>query len=587
MTTVVTELSDSPVRGRVARFLERRPDVHWDAPSWLVVVSMLAAFGLHLWAARDVFSPEFYVDEIGYIADGLVIATGGDPGWTLGGMGYMPGLGVLIAPLWWFTSDAFEVYRIAIYLNIALAMAAIVPLGRIAQKAGATRRTGLLIGAIVSLAPARVAMSNYVLAEHLYLLAVAVSFLVVARFLKSPTWPMAVAAGVSVATVSLSHGRGAAFGVAFAVLGLVWVRRAPLKVISSVAIAGAGSIASFGLYLWVTDILYFNDGRVERLAAAVTWDAIPLVVLEMIGQAWYGVAAFLGIAALGVLWCVRSLRGDAFRQFVLIAMAATAALSSVSITRGILVEEFARVDFWFYGRYLDAFWVVLATVGIAVLIRVRWPAMTLVALGIVAAVNVAFVALVIPRMPEGGTWQAVHAAGVVYLIDTPFYIDDTTRPWALTGAIVVALTAVVLASAYIRVFGPAVVAAVLALSVIPGEIGIGQFAGSRPPDPTGIRNVPDDAAIAVNIAQTYRLNITVFSRHPLPVEVVERAPQTTDVYITGTFDIEAAEFGARLLDQGDYSKVRPSWIYPGDYFDMLDEAGRLLTVEESRGEASD
>ncbi len=180
----------------------------WDPPAWVPILAVAAAVMTHGVVAWGEAFPLLPFDEITMVGSSRVVA--GQSPWMLSDAGFMPGLAVLLAPAWWFTDDGLLVYRVGLWMTVALGLAAIWPLGELVVRTGFSRRAGVTIAAVVMIAPARALISNVMLSETALLLAVATLLVVADTFSRRPSVAHALALGAAMGATVLAHGRGVA-----------------------------------------------------------------------------------------------------------------------------------------------------------------------------------------------------------------------------------------------------------------------------------------------------------------------------------------------------------------------------------------
>src|SRR6187431_2622587 len=105
----------------------RSSDVNFAPRWWWAAVSVAVTTAVHVFVAWTSLGPAIAADEVSAVGAARAIAHGGGD-WTLYGSGYMPGVGLLLAPAWWFTDDQYLVYHIGLGIGVAVAVACIWPL---------------------------------------------------------------------------------------------------------------------------------------------------------------------------------------------------------------------------------------------------------------------------------------------------------------------------------------------------------------------------------------------------------------------------------------------------------------------------
>ncbi|WP_341856572.1 hypothetical protein [Brachybacterium sp. GPGPB12] len=171
-----------------------------DALWWLIAVAaVLACTWLYWDIAQTALAPRTPWDEGHPMQTARWIA--GERGLTpVSGSGYYPGWAVMIAPVWWFTDDAYAVYTAAVWIGNLLALATIAPLAAIARRFGVSWPQGIAISAVVMMFPGRSLLADYALSERPLMLFYALTALAVHRLWEKPSWgraaaPLAAATG--------------------------------------------------------------------------------------------------------------------------------------------------------------------------------------------------------------------------------------------------------------------------------------------------------------------------------------------------------------------------------------------------------
>ncbi|GIG54618.1 hypothetical protein [Demequina activiva] len=590
MTTPVTHSLDTAgarIKGWWLAASTRQSDRAWVPPAWVAVASVLVAAAIHASVAWGSIGPIFGPDEIGTMGNGRVIADSGQ-NWSLIGNGYMPGVGLMLAPVWALTDDPFVVYQVALALGVATAVLSIWPLSNVARWAGASASGAVVIAAVISLAPARTIPSNYVMSENLLILVTASAVALAIRVLRSPTLLNAALFGLVAGAAPLAHGRGATVALACGLWCVWWLwRRAAVGLVAGI-IATSVSAASYLLYRWITARLYYGDDRVADVLSGSesrTWED---VIASLAGVSWYAVAAWPAVAALGVLLLARRLRHDPIAWLVTGITTLAIVLTLTQMQRSPSEGPFTRLDTWFYGRYAEQAFVLLAVIGAAALVRVRWAALSAAVVLITAAVSIVFLVLTVPRMPVGGYFIDIHVPGVSHYLSLDTIIAGESEPWALIcGATVLVALLVVIAS-WVRSAG------ILVLALYWGALSLANDATRIDPRDDYYREtaalgeasayLPADVTVGADITYAEGTNFYVFWNTPrrLTLIAVGEGLPHPDVVLTTIGNPVPAQAGAKLLPEGDYAGLG-YWIYPGDLQDSLSEAGLLVDAPTPAG----
>jgi len=378
---------------------------------------------VHVAVSLDAVAPVQTKDEIGYLAAARWLATGQGTGLITPehAGGYAVGWGLLSAPLWWLTSHPPTVYAASIALNVALAVALVVPATVLARRLGVGRGPSLLLATALCLAAGRLGYTGYALPEGLLTLQLTTIAWLLLRLgsqPRSPTRagsPWATLAGLALllAWLPTTHARFAplaALGL-LVLTGWAWAARSRAGALA-VAAGSGGAAAGWWLNGHVEAVLYGDVARTAVAAEQAGSLRAGDVLALMVGHAWYAAVAWLGLVVLGWL----ALLGPARRELVArrpgastwLAVGAVAQLGVGAAYLSTRLDQGGRVDQLVYGRYGDPLWFVLAVVGGAALLA--RPAPTRVLLGALAATAALSGATLVVLRTTGG-----RVAGFVQL----------------------------------------------------------------------------------------------------------------------------------------------------------------------------
>src|SRR5690349_10332950 len=120
---------------------------------WLLaalIVGYLLQVGWRIYLSRNLITPAAHADEDGYLLAARAL-TGGPGGITTENEAFRRmGYPMLISPIYWFTTDAFNVYRGVLILN-AFLNALVFPLSYLfARRVLDLSRRGAVVGAFVA-----------------------------------------------------------------------------------------------------------------------------------------------------------------------------------------------------------------------------------------------------------------------------------------------------------------------------------------------------------------------------------------------------------------------------------------------------
>ncbi|MDN4473342.1 hypothetical protein [Demequina zhanjiangensis] len=550
------------------RLLARRADVAWDASWPVVALVLLAVTTIHVVVAWGASYPTNSLDEIVMVGYSRAIA-GVDPGWQLSGSGYMPGLAILMAPAWWFTQDPATVYQGGIAITVALAMAAIWPLALLARRAGLTVRTAIVTAAVPTIAPAPALMSNYLASESLLLLATATSLVLADRLVRVRTIGAGILLGSAASVAFLAHGRALALGVAVAIW-VVWVFRHEVRI--AAATLGAlllGSGLAYLLYRAVSAQVLLDDSRTSTTVSELSNGSVQGSIGALVGQLWYPTIAFPAVVVVAVLFLARKARTDSLATLILLATAGSLALAVLQLKPAASL----RLDTWFYGRYNEQLWVVLAVIGAAVLVRVVWPGLVALVVAVSAALGVGFLAITVPQMSVTQYWVDMHVFGVAPWLSTERYGNGEMQNWGTIVGVGLLLTVAVGVLSLVRS------AVVPGLLVIWAAITLGYDAMS--PALRSDARSSDDTPLPQEILNSGEVlwldpgsgtegNSVVFGARDLVVSVsaYDDLPEDVAVYIAPFSVQDPADVGGLLWGDGAQGLLN-LWVFPGPLQDDL------------------
>ena len=161
----------APVRARTARTRPRVPGVTAGSPgrAWVILLTVgwLVQAGLRVWFSRHQSMPLANPDETAYLVTARVIA--GGPGADLSDSTlYQGGYPLLIAPVYWFTSNPPTVYHAVLVIN-AFISALVLPLGYVAcRRLGLDRPAAYVVATVTALVPAGFFYSEYAMTDAVF-----------------------------------------------------------------------------------------------------------------------------------------------------------------------------------------------------------------------------------------------------------------------------------------------------------------------------------------------------------------------------------------------------------------------------------
>ncbi|MFD9949339.1 hypothetical protein ACFWYW_40440 [Nonomuraea sp. NPDC059023] len=357
---------------------------------WLLAGGWLAHLVLRLWLFRYHTGPVANPDEVGYLLAARWLA-GGPGGDYSGSTFYQGGYPLLLAPLYWLSTDPATVYRLVAGLG-AVASASAFPLAYLVlRRLALGRRAALALAFVAGLAPSLLVFAGLALVDAVLptlVLGWLVAFhdLVTRGAVAGQTVTRGAVAGrvvvPGVVAGSLSglamamHMRGAIlFGVfVVGVLGVLVARRVSLRAglwaLGAAAVAGgAGMLVNARLKaaLYPSGIKDLSGLALERMTSL---EGQARSLAGAAGQLWYLVTATWGMAGVGIVAALVVLvRGGS--PYRVTAGAALALTLGIAYASSAALPDEHRVGNYAYGRYLACVAVAWTLVGLATLLRSR------------------------------------------------------------------------------------------------------------------------------------------------------------------------------------------------------------------------
>ncbi len=559
------------------RLLERRSDRRLEVPTWVAALAVIGAALVYLIVAWGNAVPALWLDEINMLGNSRVLA-GTTPEWELVGPGYMPGLALLMAPFWWFTSSAQAVYVAGLALTSVIALLTIWPLSKIVHHYGVSQRVAVVLASLIMVSPARSFLSNFMLSDSLLLLTICLVFLSARRLAADWALSSALILGLTTAASVLAHGRGVSVAIAVGLWCLYHLRQGRKSaLILAVSTGLALSIGAFLLYRWLSESLYRSDTRLSIDQRIYEQDILDIAG-TVSGQLWYLTLAWPLIAIAGVALVVHRWRLDPVSRLIVIAAVMTFALSVQQMQGS---DTFNRLDTWFYGRYNDAVWTVIAAIGLALLTRVRWPAFNLLAVLGTVVVGAAMYLLQVPQIPKEMFWQAVHVPGVAPWLSTGNYSEQGDQNWMWLSTLPTLIAALFALLALVRFWLIPVLALMwVTLGLLHDQGTADLLVGDRSvnADPLGVSDLPQSARLGATSDLQSGANALVFfaDQRQGQVALVDGPDAVGQVdLLWGSYKAPGPlAAGAKVhSERGSGSIVL--WVYPGTVFDELASQGKL------------
>lgn len=574
----------------------------WSPKRWVAWFSLAVSAIVHAVIAKDSNAVIFGADEVGNLANSVFFA---DPNhvFFLAGSGYMPGLGLMISPVWLFTSDPAVAYRVAIAVVTVTGFACIWPFSRLAKQWGATPNAAIVVGAVISLAPARALHSNNVLAENLFVFLLAWLAVYTTVLAQRPSFRNGMTVGLIAGGVWWSHGRSLPILIVVGIgaLYLLWRhRRAGLGIIATL---GPTGVLGYLAYSAISTQFYPGDAREDDLITQVI-DNTPIEIVDALAsQFWYVLLAWSLLVPLGVIALVARARGAeatperGAARWIVAALAVGFAHVVVLIAGA--EPAHLRLDIHVYGRYLDAFTPVVAVIGLAVLLRGITKKLAITMVGYAAVAIAAFQVFTFPGIPAGGYWTSVHLYGIAAWMSPANIATDNLDPYGTMSAVGALTLALFIATLALRPrWGVLAIAVVFLMTTV----AVDQFklkdmeAEHRyvPAPSILLRNVPGHYPVAADAGvEEIFLNYNLLSYYSYPVHMAAWGVNDpvwangSPLVLSSTDASYLAEAGAWPLNGSILGNVMV-WVMPGEVRDELDARGLVAhPIEADELEGAD
>ncbi|MFW7415418.1 hypothetical protein [Demequina sp. SO4-18] len=393
---------------------ERR---HERASGWWWVIAGLAVATLitvMVMVAQTAWAPRTPWDENGVFQLARVIS-GEDDVPLMATRGYYPGTSVLVAPVYWFTSDAQTAYGWANLLTNILALSTIAPLAGIARRVGLATPQAIAVSAIALCLPAYAGLADYVLSEQVLTYFIVLAAYGAFRFWAAPSVGSgALLIGATLAAL-FTHPRAIVLvGVAAIWLGGLVLDRSRRR-------AAALTLVALLPLAYVTKLL------ADHLASLVLVDAFAqgnslfnaladpnllLILKTTFLQSWAQTLGTLGLLAFGavvlVVWGWNEIARE--RRFGpgVFLFGLTLGGSALSWVNWAAEESHftsgqPRFDSWVYTRYIAPFVIIAVVIAMAALLRrMSWP-LVAAAIGATVAVSAVVVLFIADTIPLWGS----------------------------------------------------------------------------------------------------------------------------------------------------------------------------------------
>ena len=356
--------------------------IRWSARRWalLVAVGWLFQFGLRVWLSSGQSVPLANPDESAFLIAARVLAGGHATDFSYSTL-YQAGYPLLLAPVYWFTSNAVVVYHSVMVINSAFS-ALLMPLAYVAgRRLGLVRPAAYAVALVTALLPAGLFYAQYAMTDAIYPVLVLAFLLAVHSWLTARTargqWAAAAGSALLAGYSYAVHSRGIVIVASYVVVAvLVAWRRLVLR--RTVVAAGVVLVASIGaavlLDRYLSAAMYPEGTRDLRAQMVTTLHSVNgvLDVVEMAaGQLWRLVLDSWGVAGIGLMAAVAVIFRRRFRADLRIMAAVGVAVTVVTAATAPAALPPDQSQTWASGRYLDGMIVTFFVAGAVVLLRAR------------------------------------------------------------------------------------------------------------------------------------------------------------------------------------------------------------------------
>jgi hypothetical protein len=346
----------------------------------LVGVGWLVEAGLRIWFGRAQSVPLANPDESAYLIAARVLAGGPTTDFSYSTL-YQAGYPLLLAPVYWFTSNAVVVYHAVLVINSVIS-GALMPLAYVAgRRLGLVRPAAYTVAAVTALVPAGLFYAEYAMTDAIYPVLVLAWLLTMHSWLTARSsrgcFASAAGSGLLAGYAYAVHSRGLVIVLSYVAVSLLvaWRRFAPrlsagVAALALVASAGAGWL----LDRYLTATMYPEGARDLTAQASNTLHSVNgvLDVVEMAaGQMWRLVLDSWGVAGIGLAAAVAVIFRSRFRTDLRIMAAVSVAVTVITAATAPAALPQDQSQTWASGRYLDGMIVTFFVVGAVVLLRAR------------------------------------------------------------------------------------------------------------------------------------------------------------------------------------------------------------------------
>jgi hypothetical protein len=348
----------------------------------LVIIHAVLSWGMP--------GPTIIDNELGYLANARV----------LGGLDSTPihplftptnyvGYSLLLVPLYWLRVSPDAVYQGALVVNALLGsgagLLAYIAARRIFELAVSR---ALVAGLLVGLYPSVLLNASFAWAENLLFVLILALVLASHRLVSAPGVVTVTAFAAVAGLLPFTHPRMLTTTVLSAGLlaALAWRRRLPvplaligLGTIIAVVVAGQRANGALMPHIYGERAEGFARGELDSYREIITdFGVFGETLLRVAGGVWYLGAASAGLALAGFVALVATAIGRGpFGSAAAAArwtagFAAAGALSALVMSGATVADAAGRLDYYFYGRYVDAWAPPLILAAAALLVSAPW-----------------------------------------------------------------------------------------------------------------------------------------------------------------------------------------------------------------------
>lgn len=585
----------------------------------LAVLAVLCAALAHAAMAAAAHAPVFPFDEITLLLFSAHFA-GIDGVGAMHGAGYFPGWAVLMAPIWWFTSDPATMYRAAIWWGAFIGLATIWPLSRIAVRLGLTVPQSICAGALVMTLPSRTVQAGNTMSEKPLFFAIAVLVWLALRTWERPTILRALSVGVMALAALAFHARAQVVVIAV----LVWllclvVRNWKATLVALPVTAVSAKLLNEWAISFNNAMLTLPYRQGEGVFQTAAEQPPGLIARSFLAQMWTqsvgsgGLFLLGGAALICLVWAeVRRFRiGPMCLVAAMIAGFVIISVASWANEQSMYFAEWRRLDAWIYGRYMDPVTALVVLIGVCALVRV----MNRAARVIVLLGGAALLGIVVLRIaPAAPTWAFVtpaHLPGVMpwrfllpgepweHLIQPTFFNVQRFWVWASLPTLLV-LTAIAVVRWRSSLSRAAGIAVLLALATVGSVLSVRaneyfqSVEGAIPAIAEPAREIASDHDARIYFDMECRVRGVNFSivdmqlyfwTEPHPVVLAPTREQIREdgvLVYTCTENPFGADSGARRVGDEQYAGYS-LWVTPGPLLDELESEGLLQQEPQFAG----